>query len=81
MIHDEMRRKRCLSGVKRRRKRKTPNFDSALKRAKELGADLTVAPDGSMTFKFGTSASNGSGAPLSDLDQWMAKHAGTVEGH
>ena len=71
MISDDwMRRKlQCLGGVKRRRKRKTlPDFNSALKRAKELGADLTVGADGSMTFKFATSSFNGSGAPMSDLD-------------
>ena len=64
-LDDGTRRKRCLNGRKRRR-RKTPNFDSALKRAKELGADFTVAPDGSMTFKFGASFN---GAPMSDLDR------------
>lgn len=46
-----------------KRRRKTPNFDSAIKRAKEMGADLTVAPDGSMTFKFASSAPNEANNP------------------
>lgn len=58
--------------TRKRRRHKVPNLASAIKRAKAMGMDVTVAPDGSMTF--GVCAHNAP-EPTNELDQWMTKHA------
>ena len=58
---------------KRRRARRKPSLAAMVKRAQALGADVTVAPDGSMTLHCGTAAPapalelNGKGNSWDDL--------------
>jgi hypothetical protein len=58
---------------------KQPSFDRlvarAVAKAKKLGVDVTVEPDGTATFRTGSSASAPVDKPQTELDEWIAKHA------
>ena len=57
---------------------KQPSFDrlvaKAVTKAKELGVDVTVEPNGTATFRTGT-ASAAVDKPQTELDEWIVKHA------
>jgi hypothetical protein len=62
-------------------RRRKPTLAAALKQADKAGkavAGATLAADGSVTLTFGAPATAGQG---NELDAWMAKHAGSTEGH
>ena len=58
---------------KRPRQRK-PSLTRLLAKAKELGVDVTVEPDGTATFRTGGSTTDTSD-PEIELKKWIAKHA------
>jgi hypothetical protein len=62
-------------------RRRKPTLAAALKQADKAGkavAGATLAADGSVTLTFGAPATADQG---NELDAWMAKHAGSTEGH
>ena len=44
-------------------------------KAKQLGVDVTVEPNGAATFRTGSSASVAVDSPEAELEKWIAKHA------
>jgi hypothetical protein len=48
--------------------------DGAIAKAKKLGVDVTVAPNGAATFHTGT-ASAPDDKPQTEVDEWIEKHA------
>src|SRR4029453_7647335 len=58
---------------KPRRQRK-PTLARLVAKAKQLGIDVTVEPNGAVTFRTGT-ASSPVDKPQTDLAEWIAKHA------
>jgi hypothetical protein len=58
----------------KKQKRQQKSLDSHVAKAKQLGVDVTVEPNGTATFHTGTA-----GAPVdkpqAELDKWIAKHA------
>lgn len=61
------------SPAKPRRQRK-PSTARLIAKAKELGVDVTVEPDGTATFRTGSAATDTSD-PEIELKKWIAKHA------
>jgi hypothetical protein len=57
----------------RRRKRRGLSLARAIRQARKAGVDVTVAPDGTITLRFGEQTTTSTTA--NELDQWMAKHA------
>jgi hypothetical protein len=58
---------------KRQRRLSTDRFVS---KGKELGVDVTVKPDGAVTFHTGSAVTTVSTADLqNELNEWIAKHA------
>ena len=51
-----------------------PSFASLVAKAKQLGVDLTVEPNGTATFRTGT-VSAAVDSPQTEVDEWIAKHA------
>jgi hypothetical protein len=71
----------CWRKPRKHRKPKPPSLASAIKKAKAEGMDVTIAPDGSMTFKSvghdTVMPLQGNGALTVDdeLAQWRKKRA------
>ena len=59
---------------KPRRQRK-PSLTRLVAKAKKLGVDVTIDPDGAATFRTGNAASATADSPQAELDEWIAKHA------
>ena len=55
------------------RGQRRPSLARLLTKAKQLGVDVTIEPDG--TFRTGTPASATADSPQAELDKWIAKHA------
>jgi hypothetical protein len=59
---------------RRRKRRRGLSPARAIRQARKAGVDVVVAPDGTITFRFGkheqTATTTGN-----ELDEWMAKHA------
>ncbi len=53
---------------------KQPSLARLVAKAKQLGVDVTVEPNGTATFRTGT-ASAAVDKPQTELDEWIAKHA------
>jgi hypothetical protein len=51
-----------------------PSLARLVAKAKQLGVDVTVEPNGTTTFRTGT-ASAAVDKPQTELDEWIAKHA------
>jgi hypothetical protein len=62
------------TAIKPRNQRK-PTLARLVAKAKQLGIDLTVEPDGTATFRTGSSASTPVDKRQTELDEWIAKHA------
>jgi hypothetical protein len=58
---------------KPRRPRK-PSLARLIAKAKELGVDVTIGPDGAVTFRTGSAATVESD-PETELKKWIASHA------
>jgi hypothetical protein len=56
------------------RRRRKPSLDRLVAKAKQLGVDVTVEPNGTVTFRTGT-ASAAVDKPQAELAEWIAKHA------
>jgi hypothetical protein len=56
-----------------RRKRRT-SLARLVAKAKQLGVDVTVEPNGTATFRTGSSTS-AADTPQTEFDEWIAKHA------
>jgi hypothetical protein len=54
-------------------------LDSILQKAKTAGVDVTVAPDGAVTFKTSREATGENQG--NELDEWIAKHADQTQRH
>jgi hypothetical protein len=52
-----------------------PSLARLVAKAKQLGVDVTVEPNGTATFRTGNSASAPVDKPQAELDKWIAKHA------
>jgi hypothetical protein len=59
---------------KQKRPRKS-SLSRLVAKAKQLGVDVTVEPDGTATFRTGSSASAPVDKPQTEVDEWIAKHA------
>jgi hypothetical protein len=55
-------------------KQPKPTHARLVAKAKQLGMDVTVEPNGAVTFRTG-SASAPVDKPQAELDEWIAKHA------
>ena len=64
----------ALPPAKPRRQRK-PSLARLVAKAKKLGVDVTIEPDGAATFRTGAPASAAADSPQAELDKWIAKHA------
>lgn len=52
-----------------------PSLARLVAKAKQLGVDVTVEPNGAATFRTGNPASAAVDSPQAELDKWIAKHA------
>jgi hypothetical protein len=60
---------------KQKRPRK-PSLARLVAKAKQLGVDVTVEPNGTATFRTGSSTATAADEnPRTELDEWIAKHA------
>ena len=57
------------------RRRRKPSLARLVTKAKKLGVDVTIDPDGAATFRTGATASATADSPQAELDEWIAKHA------
>jgi hypothetical protein len=58
------------------RKPKKPTLARLVAKAKQLGVDVTIEPDGAATFRTGSSTTAAADeSPQTDVDEWIAKHA------
>jgi hypothetical protein len=55
--------------------KRKPTLTRLVAKAKQLGVDVTVEPNGAVTFRTGGSASAPIDKPQTELDEWIAKHA------
>jgi hypothetical protein len=55
-------------------KHSKPSLTRLVAKAKERGVDVTVEPNGAVTFRTGTVSAPGD-KPQTELDEWIAKHA------
>jgi hypothetical protein len=63
--------------AKPRRQRKL-TLARLVAKARKLGVDVTIEPNGAATFRTGNSASAPVDKPQTELDEWIAKHAHSV---
>jgi hypothetical protein len=66
-------RPRANPAPPRPRQRK-PSLARLVAKAKQLGVDVTIEPDGTATFRTGTVATDASD-PETELKNWIASHA------
>jgi hypothetical protein len=65
----------ALTPEPRSRRPRKPSLARLVAKAKQLGVDVTVEPDGAVTFRTGNSASAAVDKPQTELAEWIAKHA------
>lgn len=58
-----------------KRRQRKPSLTRLIAKAKQLGVDVTVEPNGTVTFRTGSSASAAVDSPQNEVDEWIAKHA------
>ena len=58
----------------KKQKLQQKSLDSLVAKAKQLGVNVTVEPNGAVTFHTGT-ASTSADKPQTEVDEWIAKHA------
>jgi hypothetical protein len=72
MLAQDEARAEAAKAAREAKRQERQSFDRLVARAKQLGVDVTVEPNGAATFRTGSSAS----APIdNELDEWIAKHA------
>jgi hypothetical protein len=59
----------------KKQKRQQKSLAQHIAKAKELGVDVTVEPNGTATFRTGSSVSAPVDKSQTELDEWIAKHA------
>ena len=57
------------------RRQRKPSIARLVARAKQLGVDVTIEPNGAATFRTGSSPSATVDSPEAELEKWIAKHA------
>ena len=58
---------------KRRRRQRKPSLARLVAKAKQLGVDVTIEPNGTVTFHTGSSPSATVDGPEAELEKWIAK--------
>ena len=73
----ERAREKKLTATKLRSQRKQAldKLDKLVAKAKQLGVDVTVDPNGAATLRTSSSASAPVDNPQTEIDEWIAKHA------
>ena len=56
-------------------RQRKPTLARLVAKAKQLGVDVTIEPNGAATFRTGSSAIAAVDKPQTELDEWIAKHA------
>jgi hypothetical protein len=58
------------------RRLRKPSLARLIAKAKQLGVDVTIEPNGTATFRTGApTVAEADGSPQAELEKWIAKHA------
>ena len=64
-----------LRARSRRPASRKPSLAHLVAKARRLGVDVTVEPNGAVTFRTGSTTTAADEHPQTELDEWIAKHA------